>query len=110
MRIEDIKINGIENPVRFRTGSLEIVLEGCGKAYLKGRRMFLSRISDKADFSKCIWKKQGADLDCTGQEIAVRVEPYTRYYCRVTVTGDAGDLGCGTCFFRKGKMENSMGW
>ena len=55
-------------------------------------------------------EKQGTNLDCTGEKVGVRVEPYTRYYCRVTVTGDAGGSGCGTTFFTKrGKGKNRHG-
>ena len=52
-------------------------------------------------------EKQGTNLDCTGEKVGVRVEPYTRYYCRVTVTGDAGDQGCGTTLFRKEEKEKT---
>ena len=33
----------------------------------------------------------------------MRVEPCTRYYCRVTVTGDKGDQASGIAFFERGK-------
>lgn len=106
MKIEDIKINGIENPVGFDLEHLKVSWK-VRETVSKKAENVLIEVSDKADFSQCIWKKQGTDLDCTGQKIAVRVEPHTRYYCRVSVTGDAGDKGYGTAFFERGKGKTA---
>ena len=106
MRIEDIKINGIENPVGFELDHLKLSWKVRERVSKKAENILIE-VSDKADFSKCIWKKQGTNLDCTGEKVGVRVEPYTRYYCRVTVTGDAGDQGCGTTFFERGKGKTA---
>ena len=98
MRIEDIKINGITNPVGFELDHPKVSWK-VRESVSKRAKNVLIEVSKKADFSDCIWKKQGADLDCTGQTLAVSTEPYTRYYCRITVTGDEGDQAFGTAFF-----------
>lgn len=106
MKIEDIKINGITDPVGFGLDHLKLswkVRESISKRAENVR----IEVSKKADFSELIWEKQGADLDCTGQELPVSAEPYTRYYCRVTVAGDAGDQASGTGFFERGKGKTS---
>ena len=102
MRIEDIKINGITNPVGFELDHPKVSWK-VRESVSKRAKNVLIEVSKKADFSDCIWKKQGADLDCTGQTLAVSTEPYTRYYCRITVTGDEGDQAFGTAFFERGK-------
>lgn len=102
MRIENIKINGIVNPVGFELDHLKVSWKVKDSVAKKAKNILIE-VSETEDFSEIIWKKQGSDLDCTGQEIAVRIKPYIRYYCRITVTGDTGEQASGTAYFERGK-------
>lgn len=106
MRIEDIKINGITNPVGFELDHLKVSWK-VRESISKKAKNILIEVSKKADFSECIWKKDGIEPDSTGQEISIRIEPYIRYYCRITVTGDAGDEASGVAFFERGKGKKT---
>ena len=102
MKICDIKINGITNPVGFHLDQVKVSWKVRESESCRAENIRIE-VSKKADFSDCIWKKDGAELKSIGQEIGVRVEPCTRYYCRVTVTGDKGDQASGIAFFERGK-------
>lgn len=107
MKICDIKINGITNPVGFHLDQVKVSWKVRESESCRAENIRIE-VSKKADFSDCIWKKDGAELKSIGQEIGVRVEPCTRYYCRVTVTGDKGDQAVWHSFLRKRKGQEAM--
>ena len=107
MKICDIKINGITNPVGFHLDQVKVSWKVRESESCRAENIRIE-VSKKADFSDCIWKKDGAELKSIGQEIGVRVEPCTRYYCRVTVTGDKGEPGVWHSFLRKRKGQEAM--
>ena len=102
MRIDDIKINGITNPIGFNLDHIKLSWK-VRDSISEGAANIKITVSISADFSDYIWEKSGADLNSIGQEIDICTEAYTRYYCRIIVTGDKGDSAEGEAFFERGK-------
>jgi alpha-L-rhamnosidase len=88
MKITQLKINGIENPVGYRmdtlTCSWKVEDTACRRA--ADTRI---EVGGDADFSTILFRREGADLHSTGEELDVPLRPRTAYWCRVTVTGEA---------------------
>lgn len=102
MKISDIKINGITNPVGFELEPLKVSWKVRESISSRAENVRIE-VSKDVNFSECIWKKEDSALNSIGQEITVCVEPYIRYYCRITVWGDKGDQATGIAYFERGK-------
>lgn len=112
MKITQLKINGVMNPVGYRmdtlTCSWKVEETAC-------RRAADSKIEvgGDADFRTILFSREGADLHSTGEKMDVPLRPRTAYWCRVTVTGeaDAGssaaapETASAVCTFETGKMS-----
>ncbi len=108
MIIRDVKINGITNPVGFQLDSIKLSwkVDDCTSKTATNVRI---EISETDDFEKVLYELEGTELKPTGQKIAVKAEPHVRYYCRVCVTGDTGEVAVSdTYYFERGKGEESF--
>lgn len=104
MRITRTKINGIENPLGF---SFEKVIAtwNVEKTISKALTEGLLEVSTSKDFKQIVYKKRSKSLDQTGEVIDIALLPCTRYYWRVTITGDKGDKATSDIqWFETGKM------
>ena len=104
MQITDLRMNGIREPIGFELPYLSLswkVRESVS------RRSAETRITVAGDpaFSDVLYEKTGETLRSSGEEIPLATAPRTRYYCRVEVTGDAGDRACADTWFETGKKE-----
>ncbi len=104
MKITNVKINGIENPIGFKFDYILVswyVEEAQGKKQTDA----VIEVSDNADFSNVIYKKEGSSLKQSGEKLELELKPRTSYYCRVTVTSDVGEVAVSdTAVFETGKM------
>ena len=105
MKITNVRINGIENPVGFTYDYLLCswnVEEAQGKKQINA----IIEVSDSEDFSDILYKKEAADLKQNGEKLDVELKPRTTYYYRVTVTTDAGEcVTSDIATFETGKMD-----
>ena len=105
MRITRTKINGIENPIGydFKTVIASWNVEDTDAKSLKNGALEVAK--DKS-FSDIFYKKEADNLDQLGEVINRTLEPRTRYYWRVTITGDNGDSATSDIqYFETGKMD-----
>lgn len=107
MRISETKINGIKNPLGFSfprvSCSWKVTdTESKKQAYAK------ITVARDAGMETVICEKEGSALSSIGEMLEVSLEPRTRYYYRVEVTGDAGDTAeSEIAWFETGKMKEA---
>ena len=106
MKITDIRINGIREPMGFELPRIILSwkVRETDSAKAAGIRI---AVAGDPEFRGILWEKEGADLRAIGEEIPLKPAPRTRYYCRVQVTGDAGDSAEGVSFFETGKADEA---
>lgn len=105
MKISNIKINGLKNPVGYafdRVSLSYIVTEATGKALA----FSCVEVSLTEDFKEPVYRKEGADMDCAGVVLDFEKLPKTRYYIRITARTDADETAVSdeTCYFETSKM------
>ena len=105
MRITRTKINGVVNPLGY---SLEKIIATWNVEDTTAAVMTEGVLEVAADenFENILYKKVSLDLDQTGEVISIEPAPCTRYFWRVTVTGDNGDTAASDIqWFETGKMD-----
>ena len=105
MKITNVRINGIENPVGF---AYDYLLCSWNVEEAKGKKQInaIIEVSDSEDFSDILYKKEAADLKQNGEKLEVELKPRTTYYYRVTVFTDGGECATSeTALFETGKLE-----
>ena len=105
MKIEQIKINGIKEPVGFALDPVYVSWK-VTDTQAKHCEKALVEVSGKEDFSEVLLSAEDADSRGTILDFARR--PRTRYYVRITVTGDNGETASGCTFFETGKMGGAF--
>lgn len=87
MKIYDVRINGITNPMGFLYDRLicSWKVESCAA---KKQEYAKVEISQSPDFITLVYKKEGRELNGIGEELILQLSPYTRYYIQITVAGD----------------------
>lgn len=104
MKIEHLKINHLINPLGYELEHPTIsyvVTQAAGRHQSKAR-VLLSR---QADFSEPEYDSgERTDIESTGFELPVILEPMTRYYWKVWVTDETGDCAWSeVCWFETAK-------
>ena len=105
MRVTDVKINGISNPVGF---SMEDILCSWKVTDTESKTQANAAVEVAYDpeFTSVFYRKEGADLKARGEKLLITPDPRTTYYYRVTVTGDKGDTGVSeTQILETGKQD-----
>ena len=104
MKITDIKINGVRNPLGFVTDRVRITYK---VIETKSRRASLCTIRiAKAEMPDTpIALLESSDADCAGEVPAFSAEPRTAYVIHIAVTGDEGDHAEAEECFETGKMD-----
>ena len=104
MRITDVKINGIKNPLGFCYDYLNCSWRVTETASKKPAAAAVE-VSASPDFGEILYRKEGADLRWQGEKLDLMLQPRTAYYVRVSVTGDGGDSAVSDpAVFETGKM------
>ena len=111
MKLINLRINGIEEPIGYDCSSLICSWTVSDTASTQPVNIRLE-VSDNADFSHLLYQKEGADLKQCGEAISLELMPRTCYYWRVSVWGDRGDMASSSSFFVTGKMREpwSASW
>ncbi len=103
MDVYDLKINGVREPVGFELPRVTVSWKVRGTDSKRAVKAGVCIASDR-EFTDILACREGADLRAIGETLEIALSPRTRYYVRVTVTGDAGDSAGAVSFFETGKM------
>ena len=79
MKITDVKINGMKNPVGYSVDSVRVswkVTDSQGIAQKSAE----IEVSLDQEFKEILYKKNSADLNQTGEVLEMKTEPRTRYF------------------------------
>ncbi len=107
MRISETKINGIKNPLGFSFPRVSCSWKVTDTESKKQAHAKITVARD-AGMEAVICEKEGSALSSIGEMLEVSLEPRTRYYYRVEVTGDAGDTAKSeVSWFETGKMKEA---
>lgn len=105
MKITDVKINGLKNPIGY-------LMEGVRCAWkvidtqAKKQTYAKVEVSFTADFGDVIYEKEGRDLCQTGELLEVTLKACTRYFVRVTIKTDSNETATSApVYFETGKQE-----
>ena len=104
MKITDIRVNGIREPLGFSLPHMSVSWKVTETASRQPVRERLCVAADPA-FSQILFETEGGKLQSNGEPVSLELQPRTRYYLRVEVTGDGGDRAAGESWFETGKME-----
>lgn len=103
MKITNLKINGIRDPLGYALPYLSVSWKVEDTPSVRPAGGCL-RVAEDAAFSRILYEKAGAELSCIGEAVALNLFPRTRYYVRVEIQGDAGDEAFAAGSFETGKM------
>ena len=106
MKITDIRVNGIREPLGFVMPQITISWKVEETASRQSAWERLCVAADP-DFSQILFKKENVKLQSIGETIGLTLQPRTRYYVRVEVQGDNGDSAMGVSWFETGKMDET---
>lgn len=105
MKISDLKINGITQPIGYFLENVSVswtvedtVSQLADEQYVE--------VSKSQDFAEILCKISDKDIDAGCTILPVELEAYTRYYVRVFVKGNLGDEAVGETFFETGKLQD----
>ena len=105
MRITDVRINGIKNPVGFAYPLLK-----CSWKVIDTRSKMQKRakieVSLTEHFEDILYIKESDYLDSIGEALLIDCQPKTRYYYRIEVVTAEGEVAVSeTAVFETGKMN-----
>lgn len=106
MRITNVRINGIKNPVGF---DFETVCLSWKVRESKGKKQENAKaeVSLDANFNEILYSIEGKDLNSAAVKLDFERKPYTRYFVRVSVTDDLGENAVSeTAYFETAKMDD----
>lgn len=107
MKIYDVKINGMKNPVGY---IFDILTCSWKIKDVRGKHQKYVRIEvgNDAKFSDVLYIKEGEQLDSLSETLNMELNPYTRYYVRVMVETDENETAVSeTVYFETAKMEEN---
>lgn len=104
MRIYDMKIDGVKEPVGFVTERPALSFKVDETESLDFAAGEITVASDE-NFSDVVFEKKADCLSLAEEILDFEAAPRTHYFVRVSVTGDAGDTAVGETFFETGKMS-----
>lgn len=105
MKLTNLKINGIRNPMGYLMESIRascVVKEARGSHAVHVK----AEVSTCGDFSRILHAVEGK-LDTACIPLEFETAPRTRYHVRLTVTDDIGDCASEVTWFETAKQEES---
>lgn len=104
MKITDVKINGMKNPIGFDFQDPRVSWK---VRDTQAKHQASARIEAASDpeFSDVFYVKEGKDLSSLGELLEIGQKPYTRYYIRVQVENEPGEKAVSDpVYFETAKM------
>lgn len=104
MKIKDLKINGISNPLGYYYDNIVVSwsVEETASQFADEKSIVISK---QEDFSEILSNVSGENVNHGGTVLKLELEPCTRYYCKVFVKGNKGDEAESITWFETGKMN-----
>ena len=93
MRIHNLKINHITNPLGYwyKTVSASYLVDEAEGQVQESARI---RVAEDIDFAKIVFDTgRSKEVSCTGTPLQVALKPRTRYYWKVQVWDELGNEG-----------------
>ncbi|MEH7097692.1 alpha-L-rhamnosidase [Neobacillus vireti] len=112
MKITDLRMNGIKNPVGFSYDRLKCSWKVMDTNSRRQKRAKIE-ISTKESFEDILLVKESEFLDSTGEKISLDCQPKTKYFYRIEVETDEGEVATSEiATFETGKMDDpwSANW
>lgn len=111
MKLTNIKINGMKNPIGFDFSNLRVSWQVSGTkeeapAYAKATVHTKIEVAKEPSFADVLYEKQG-NFKQTGEPILMELSPRTRYYVRVSVQGDGVSGTSEAAYFETSKMDEA---
>ena len=103
MKITQIKINGVREPMGFRLDKPCVSFKVTETASRKAADCRIQIVKEEAP-GAILAEREGSDLNFTGESFALTLEPRTAYLVRIRVEGDKGDFAEAESRFETGKM------
>ena len=102
MKINNIRINGVREPVGF---SMDHVTVSWNVVETKSQRAAGTsiRIAEESHPDVLLAERNGPDLSLSGEHFDIPLHPRTRYLVFINVSGDSGDRAEAVSFFETGK-------
>lgn len=105
MKITRAKLNGVVNPLGYNFETL-IASWNVEDTEAKTLKNGVIEVARDIAFTEIIYKKDSSELDQTGEILDVKLQPCTRYFWRVSITGDNDDSATSEVqWFETGKMD-----
>lgn len=103
MKLTNLKINGIIEPIGYLMDSIRL---SCVVSDAKGKKLAHAYVdvSDRPDHSRILYSTEGV-LDTACIPLLLTTSPRTRYYVRIQITDDQGDQASAETWFETGKQE-----
>jgi alpha-L-rhamnosidase len=105
MRIYDLRLNGITNPLGYRLDTLSCSWKTTDT---KSSRQIAAciEVASDCEFRHVIFRKEGQTLNPAGEELNIDMKPRSVYFYRVKITGNLGDTAVSeTGILETGKKE-----
>lgn len=104
MKISQVKINGIREPVGFTLPWVSVSFKVTDTPSKHPENIRLE-LAEEAAPDKVLCVREGAEVNMAGERLDIPLKPRTAYVARIRVTGDAGDSAEGETRFETGKMD-----
>ncbi|MDD3614892.1 MAG: family 78 glycoside hydrolase catalytic domain [Lachnospiraceae bacterium] len=105
MKIVNVKINGIKNPIGHLMEKISLSWKVIETKGINQKNVKIE-VSKDSDFKTILFQKEDENLIQTGEIIDIKQEPCTRYYIRVTVITDLDETAVSeTAYFETAKIE-----
>ncbi len=105
MKITRAKLNGVVNPLGYDFKTL-VASWNVEETDAKTQTGGVIEVAADIAFTNILYKKESSELDQTGEVLDVSLSPRTRYFWRVSISGDNGESATSEVqFFETGKME-----
>lgn len=104
MKIENLKINGIPEPLGYRFDKLSLswlVTEAKGKKTTAAS----VDVAEDDSFSSLCFHTEGAELSCADTALRLELKPRTRYHVRAALCDETGDGAEAFTWFETGKRD-----
>lgn len=105
MKVTDVRINGIKNPVGFSYPTVKCswkVTEAKSKRQINAKIV----VAKDVNFSEIVYEKEGRELSSIGEVLEISLKPRTRYYVSVEVNGEEEETAkSAVAYFETGKMN-----
>lgn len=103
MKITDVKVNGMINPIGFAFKEIKISWKTM-QTKSRQQEFAVIRVAKDAAMNSVITEVEGKELSSIGTYLKLKLMPRTRYYLTIEVTGNLGDHAVSKpVFFETGK-------